>query len=424
MLAIGFLNLAIGLLTTVLLAQLLPRAGYGEYVLALSVASIAALPVELGLPTLMMREIARFRAEDKNELIAAIIAWVLAFVSCSFVFIAVAFLVYYITVRSEKVSECLQILSMLLLLPLALMNWARGILQGFDKPVQFALPDSIFRPVLLLIFVGLLVVAGALSPMMVMAAHVTAVSLCFWWSISRAAKILRSSGVRWRFNRSDLRAREWLASLLPITLVSGVRVVNRRIDIVIVGALSSTATVAVYNVSLQITSVVLVAQTILNQSLGPKVAMAHHKGNTEQLRREIAASSIISASAAVIFSATIILGGKWAIPRIFGEDYAHSYSLVCILCLGQLFSALMGPTALLLNMSRLEGKTLRTGILSAIVGISLAALLVPPLHGVGAAIAASATLVAIQAQRWWMVKEHIGVRCDIFSAVSFLFHRT
>lgn len=415
---IGFANLGIGVATVILLARLLPKAEYGQYVFALGLANIAALPIELGLPTLMMREIARYRADEDQAKIIAIIAWVLAFIAGSFL-IVVSGLILFLQLSEPTgfMPMSLAVWSIALLLPLALMHWARGVLQGFEHPIQFALPDSIFRPLLLLLFVSAAALAGVLDQTVAMVSHVAAVALCFVWTAHRSSSVVRAARIPLAFERSDLEWRKWFASLWPITLVSGVQIINRRIDIVLVGVLATAAAVAGYNVALQITSVILVAQTVLNQRIGPKIAFAYRKGDSATMQHHVAHATLVASALAIASVAGILLFGPWLIPLVFGGAYADVYAITAILCVGQLFSALMGPTTLLLNMSRFERKTLQTGLFAAAVNIGLAAILVPRFLAHGAAIASSVTLLAIQSQRWWLVRKHIGVRCDVFASI-------
>ncbi len=418
MLVIGFTNIGIGFITTVLLANILPAAEYGSYIFAFGIANIIALPIEMGLPTLMMREIARYRASENHRAIIAIAVWVLALVLGTFALTLAAAMIYWgLGIPSEKIGFSLQIWTLALLLPLALMNWARGILLGFEKPVQFALPDSIFRPALLLTFVAMLAYSGNVSAPYVMAAHVLAVALCFVWSAVGAFRIVRRQIGSFEFSRADMDISPWIKSLIPISLVKGVRIINRRIDIAMIGFLSTTIAVAGYNIAVQIVSLILVAQTVLNSVIAPRIAFAHERGDTAEMQRSIALATLASTGFAIATVVGIVIFGPWLIGRMFGGQYGDVYPVILVLCIGQLFSAFMGPTALLLNMSRFEKRTLQTGVVAAVINVSINFALIPSMLAMGAAIASSVTLVVIQMQRWWMVRRLIGVRSDIFSAV-------
>ena len=421
MLVIGFANLGLSLLTAVVMARTLPASNYGQYLFAFNIANIASLPIELGLPTLMMREIARNRASENDKRLFALIIWVLAFLTGSFLIVGSGFLLFLeFGEIGNKIPPGLQLWTLLLLFPLALMNWARGVLLGFEKPIKFALPDSIFRPVLLLMGVSACAYLGFLSPTIAMACHVGAVAICFVWTLYQAWRTLRANRIAFQFDRTQLQVRAWINSLIPITLISGVSIINRRIDILMIGLLSTTTAVAGYNVAMQMTSLILMAQTVLNSTIGPRAAFAHEKGDRESMQRSLAPVTLVSTTFALCAVLGLVLLGPLLIKLTFGKAYLSSYPVVLILCVGQLFSAMMGPTALILNMSREEKKTLRTGIIACIASVSLNALLIPQFFAIGAAIASSTTFIIIQSQRWWMVRRQVGIRTDVFAAARIM----
>lgn len=420
MLVIGFANIGIGIIVTIILARLLLPAEYGSYLLAFGLANILSMPIELGLPTLLMREIARYRAKNAPEHVTAIIGWTVLFLVSSFAIVFVALLAYIeFAPRSTKLGPALEMWTVALLLPLALMNCARGVLLGYEKPILFALPDSVFRPALLLIFVALLATVSTVTSAMTMACHVAAVFLCFLWSANRAYVTLRQNNVALRLRTADFEVRAWISSLLPLTLTNGIQLISRRIDIVMIGILGTTVAVAGYNVATQITSTILIAQTVLNSVIGSKIAFAFELDDKDRLRRLLAGATAISSIFAIGTLLAIVVLGQFAIHLVFGPAYASSYFVALILCVGQIFSGLMGPTTLLLNMTRHERANLNTGILAAVLNITLNALLVPHFLEIGAAISGSVTLVAIQTQRWWMVRKHTGIRTDVFAAFGY-----
>lgn len=422
---LGVINLAVGFITAVVLANLLTKNGYGAYAYGVGISTIALMPVELGLPTLMMREVARMRAADDLRRIGALLAFGLALVSFT---LAAVWLVFWLIIpavsSSEELAPDVLLWSLVLIAPLALMNWARALVLGFDKPIAFAIPDSIVRPVVLLALVLVVAASGQLHPWQAMACHVAAATAAFAYACANLVALYRTGGFSLAFRREDFAFKAWFSSLLPLSMVTGVRVLNRRADIVMLGALGSVAAVAGYNLALQLTSIVLVAQTALNSYFSPKVADAMERGSDEEVQRLVAQSSLASTAFAAAAVAGFALVGYPIIQLIFGARYSEVYWIGLILSFGQLFSAVMGPTAMLLNMARLEKKALSTGLAAAALNIGLNAMLIPYLLAYGTAIATSLMLVFIQIQRWSMVRRHLGLRCDSLAALSILRSRT
>ena len=419
MLLIGFVNIGLGLAVTMLLARLMMPSEFGEYALALNLAQMLTMPVEFGLLTLTVREIARSRAREDDEALAAMVLFAATMLMTTFVLLVAGLAVAeMLGFTVSELPRTLQYWTLAAVLPLALMNWARGILLGFERAIDSALSENILRPMLHLLFVVGLAIWGSVSSTGAMVAQVAALALCFFWSVWRMRSSLAGRIRLPLLRRDHFTFKSWFGALLPLSLINGARMINRRIDVVMVGFLANTVAVAGYTIAMQLTSVILVAQTVLNGLISPKVAYAFEAGQTARLQRILARTTLISCAFAMAAALGILFIGLPVITLLFGASYSHAWQLSLILAVGQLFSGLMGPTALMLNMTSADKKTLGTGILAAVLNVALSALLIPPLGSVGAAIASSATLVAIQTQRWAMAWRHTGVRTDIFAALA------
>jgi O-antigen/teichoic acid export membrane protein len=419
MLAIGFANVALGLLVTLILARLLVPAEFGAYALALNLAQLLTLPVEFGVLTLTVREVARARARADDDAMAGMVlfAAVLLMSGCTIMFIAVAAARAFGWTIAE-LPWLLQLWMFAAVVPLAMMNWARGVLLGFERAIDSALSENILRPILQIVLVLAFALAGPLDAVDAMIALCAALLLCFLWSVGRLRSSIAGRIRPARLRRAHFPLRAWFGALLPLALTNGARMINRRIDVVMVGFLASTLAVAGYSIAMQLTSVILVAQTVLNGLISPKVAYAFEAGQTARLRRTLGQATLISCAFAIVAALAILVVGRPVIVAMFGAGYAHAWEISLVLAIGQLFSGLMGPTALVLNMTRAEKKTLATGLAAAVLNIALNLLLVPRYGATGAAVASSATLVAIQTQRWAMAWRHTGVRTDIIAALA------
>jgi O-antigen/teichoic acid export membrane protein len=71
--ALKFAGLAFGLATAAILGRLLRPEQYGLYLFALSTITLLALPVQVGLPQLLVREIAKNQLAEKWGLIRGIV---------------------------------------------------------------------------------------------------------------------------------------------------------------------------------------------------------------------------------------------------------------------------------------------------------------------------------------------------------------
>ncbi|MFW6089999.1 MAG: oligosaccharide flippase family protein, partial [Gemmatimonadota bacterium] len=64
---------AVSLVVSILLARMLGPEGYGIYAFAYAVIMLLALPAQAGLPTLLVREVARYEADERWGLLAGLL---------------------------------------------------------------------------------------------------------------------------------------------------------------------------------------------------------------------------------------------------------------------------------------------------------------------------------------------------------------
>jgi O-antigen/teichoic acid export membrane protein len=128
-------------------------------------------------------------------------------------------------------------------------------------------------------------------------------------------------------------------------------------------------------------------------AMGPTIAEMFAKGEKRRLQHMISKSILAVLAFAFPVALVLILGGRWIIPIVFGQEYAPAYLPLVILCLGQLFNAGMGSVAVILNMAGLERFTARGVAIAAIASVLLNSALIPFFGPAGAAIATSTSLI-------------------------------
>ena len=202
---------------------------------------------------------------------------------------------------------------------------------------------------------------------------------------------------------------------MPLTLIKGVRLVNRRVEILVLGAFALAAEVAVYNVALQLTGLMLLAQTMVNSRLSPHIAKAT-KHDPEKVPALVAEAVKVSTGFAGVAFLGLVLVGR-PVLALLGEDFSGSYTLALILGGANLAGAALGPTTMLLNMSDHAEDSLRSGFVAAVANIFLMFVLIPRIGAMGAALSAATVTVLIQVQRWVLVRRRLDLRPDILAGV-------
>src|SRR5262249_2246633 len=159
---------------------------YGTYIFALTLVYILLMPVEMGLPALIQRQIAIFRAQRDWPGINGIIRWSVGFVALTFTVIALVAtgcLLWRHKAGMEGDAE-LYLMSVLLIAVLGITNLSGAILTGLERVVHGTMPDMVIRPALLLASIFGLAFFADLTPFRVMTLHVISALLALLCSLA------------------------------------------------------------------------------------------------------------------------------------------------------------------------------------------------------------------------------------------------
>ncbi len=171
-------ELALGLLTAILLARDLGAEGFGVYSLALAAVILAGLPVEFGLPTLVTREIAHDSAGQESGVAKGVVifaATVIVFTSAVIVTVLLVFGDTLVAGLDRSVRPILPIA--VLLIPVsALCNIIGGALGGMQRVAVGNMPQKLVRPGIFALALGAALVLdpGWLTPTRAMALQLIA----------------------------------------------------------------------------------------------------------------------------------------------------------------------------------------------------------------------------------------------------------
>ncbi len=406
---------ALGLVIAVLLARLLGPAGYGAYSFAMALVAFLAIPSELGVPGLAVREVAVSNARGDLDRMRGFLAWAhrnVAMVSVSVAVVAALVLV----VLQDRVDparlRCLWV--SLLLVPLVSLGALRtAMLQGLRKVLLAQLPEHVIRPLVFLLLLAVLMAAGlgVESATEVMALQVVATSVAFSAGLLfffrhrpaglAAAAVVRDGSLWWR-------------SSLTFGMFAAMRLINGRTDILALGFFHTDSDVGIYRVASQLATSIIFGLQIVNPIQGPYLAHIYATGNMDEFQRVVTRTSRIVFAITIPVVCAVVLFGRPIIVLAFGEQYQQAYAPLVILAAGQLVNATMGSVGSVLNMTGHERDTAACVFAGAAVNIALNLLLTPQMGMIGAAIATSTSLVTWNLLMWQRVRLRLGVETSVF----------
>ncbi|MGC3874645.1 flippase [Halomonas sp. GXIMD04776] len=384
-------NVLVVLLISIVLARSLGPDGYGIYAFAYSIATLLAVPVQLGIPQLIVREIAGFQLDNKWELFKGILQRAnQSVVIVTTIIFTVLILWLFLYGNSNVDSLSIQVFSWAaLLIPfIALGNIRGAVLRGIRSVILGQLPEMVIRPGLFLLLVLIAGYYGALQSTSAMMLNVIASFTTF---VIGSIMLQKKIPIEVKSVDASYETKRWIGSALPFALIAGMQVINRQTDILMLGFLGGSEEVGLYKVAAQGSLLVAFALTSINMVLAPYVTRLYKQGNSVQLQKMITLSAQIILATALPVAAVFIVFGEFFLLQVFGNEFVDAYPPLAILCVGQLINAGLGSVVLLLNMTGNEKDTVRGVVVAAILNVVFNLILIPFLGMVGAAIATMIT---------------------------------
>ncbi len=414
-------NRLTGLALGVVLARGLGAEGYGVYAYALAIMNLLIIVAEMGVPTLLVREVAHTEGREawgemrgvirRGTQIVALISVLVALIGLGSVWSGL-----FPGDPQKRVTMSL----MFGLLPLtALGRTGAAVLRGMQRVVYGQFLALLLRPLAVLLSLGGLffLFPGLRDPAVAMGAQVgAAVCVC-----AAGFGLIHHFYPRSARGREPVfHTRQWMKSALPFTLISASMVLNSQTDIVMLGFLATKTDVGLYRVAMQGGLFVAFAFQAANSVLAPQFSRFYGRGEMAGLQRLATAGARISFVLGLPVALILFAAGGPLMGWIFGEAFSESYGPLCILAGGQLVALAAGLVGFLLNMTGYERLVARRLLQTATLNIILNAVLIP-LYGLyGAATASAFSQIFLNALLAVAVFRRLHINPTIFSRRALL----
>ncbi|MFN8377225.1 MAG: flippase [Anaerolineae bacterium] len=328
--------MGLGFIVSWLLARSMGDTVYGQYVFLLGIAGILTSFADLGLSQVMIREVARDRANAGRHAVSLIS---IRMIANGFVLVASLFLVQLDEAqRSHEVLALVVIVTMMITL---LSDLIRSAFNGFER-LELDLVTRIGERLITLIFIVLLVAGGITLDLAVAGMFAGAVI----GLIITVITVLRWTPIHpLQFRRHELPI--VLKAGLPIGLSIMVVSFYSRYDVLVLGVLRTSSEVAWFSVAYSLILVLVSLSFAASNTLFPVLSRLAHTGNMTE-----------HAALFRLMLRYTLVGGLWAagitfvmavpfINLLYGPTYSPSAIALEILSIALIF---IFPTHLMINM--------------------------------------------------------------------------
>ena len=386
-------SMLMGLAIAALLARLLGPSGYGVYAASLALVSLANVPLQLGLPTLVLREVTVYRERQDWALLRGLLLWSYSAILLLSLGIGAAALAAYGFRANLGLGWRPATTWALAVAPLMACNRVReAALQGLRRIAWAQAPDQLVTPIAYLACLAALVMVlpGRAQPQSVMALYA---SCAFAGFIVGSVLLARFAPPQIKRVQAKFHSGIWLRSILPLSLISGFGIVNGQIDLLLLSLLSTSANVGLYRVAFTSAAMTSVVGATVGNLMSSQYAEFYIRAEHVRLQSLVRYSAWAAFLPAMLVLLIFVLAGGPILAAAFGPEFAAAKTAVVLLSIGQTVNCAAGVVQTLLNMTGHSRDTLKGVIAGAATNVALNLLMVPHFGAVGAAAATSTGIV-------------------------------
>lgn len=380
------------LVVTALIARVLGEQALGRYVLAYAVLSLLALFSLLGFRAALNRFVTMHLADDEPERVRPLVRF--AMLTSGGVSLALGgALVGAARPLADAFGDpglATGFVCVGLALPaLTVRDLCLAATQGWRSQRAFALIGWIYEPLARLALTGILLAAGVGVTGAFVALLVGSWTAALAAVLALRRRLAAPTSVRPRVERRAVMSFAvvtWGTTLAASGLI--------WVDTLLLGALADTEAVGTYTVATRLVSLAVFVMAPIDALFAPHFAHYFHSGERTRLASAYAAAtgwtlrlSLPAFVVVVVFAEPLL--------RFFGPGFATGASVTVVLAVGQLVNAATGPCGSVLTMSGRTRLNLVNNVAGLALNIVLNLVLIPAYGLIGAAVAWSVSLTAL-----------------------------
>lgn len=369
--------------TTFILTRELGINVYGRFIYLQTICFFLSVMIKLGLDQACIRFFPEFRVNGNYEGIRSLFTFVIMLPLVMALFLSgVVYIIHNVLggLLTDKIE-----LGMLLVFPATIMlvDLFQGIYIGLDEIKSYVLIKRIIMPIARVLILCFFVLSSSLSFFNAVIVHALVNIIISLILYSHASQKI---GISRRFSFKPMKVKPILAYSLQMLLSSFFIIIINKLDVFMLGLLSSNSNVGVYSVASQIALVSSFLVVATNTAISSIVSEKVSKGEYSELintYKNITTFQVVVGL--VIFNGLMLFGND--ILNIFSIEGSLGLRVLLALSIGQLFIACAGPAHYLTSLGGKPVYELSSNITVGIVNIVLNYFFISKYGAYGAAVA-------------------------------------
>jgi len=410
---IRVLSAAIIYVSQVLLARWMGRFEFGVYVYVWTWVGFLGMASALGLAFSAQRFIPEYRARgDMDGLRGFLVGSRLLCLGLGTAFGAL--MAGTVAALSDRVEPyyVVPFLFASLTLPIFVVSSMQDATARAFNWIDLALiPGFIIHPLAILAVTSAVYFAGGIitSPLAlaIACAALWAVILAQLVLLNRRIKVFVAPGAR------RYEPLQWLRTALPVFLVESFFLLLTYVDTLVLQLFVGPADIAVYYAAAKTLAIVNFVYFAVGAACGHRFSEYHVAGERDRLAALLSDSIRWTFWPSLAVTALMLALGK-PILSLFGPGFADGYPLICIMSVGLLGRAAVGPAERLLNMSGQQNVCAAIYGCAFAVNLGLCLVLIPYFGLTGAAMATASAVVVESILLFVVIKRRLGLHAFVW----------
>lgn len=394
-----------------LTARLLGPQGYGAFAFAMSVASIAATVAAFGLGGLSVREVAHRSAQaDADSLRSFLRESLTAVVATSAIAAVGISMAASMTQLLDPPFRGAVALAAVLVPPIALLTFFRGIAQGFGRISLAQVPSDLLRPLAMTLLLGVLLLSGQTPGVSMI--------IGLYFGVITGAVMVGGLPLRREF-RGAAKGQplsRLVRAALPFAGIALVAILQGEINLLLLGLFAGPTEAGLFQPVVRVAPLILIGAQAAGMRYAPRVSELRAREDMVMLRRVTRLFTLATTGVAAAVAGLLLLAGPWLLSA-FGAVFVASAPLLWWIALAQVFSTACGPVGMLLTMTERTGAALLSQLAGLAVNVALGVWLIPSLGAEGAAQAMVGGIVVWNLAMLVFVRRALGFDPSLLGAV-------
>ncbi|WP_417691961.1 lipopolysaccharide biosynthesis protein [Roseibium sp.] len=294
----------------------------------------------------------------------------------------------------------------------SLGNTLDGVARSYDWSGLAMLPTYIWRPLLILLFAGMLLLAG-FSPT---ALHVATAAVAATWLVALYQLYAIRKRLKPRLGQVPHRShfKLWMAVSFPMLMVEGILQLITSADVIMVSFWHDPHDVGIYFAASKTLALVHFVYFAVRSASAHRYAAYVHGNDTAKLAAYVRQTSHWTFWPSLAVALGLLLVAPLLL-RLFGSDFASGYPVLAVLIIGVLARASVGPVDALLTMSGHQKSCAWIYAGTFVVNVVCNLILIPRLGLVGAALATALSIVFEAICLSTVARRRLGVSTFVFA---------